>query len=660
MTSGINTRALWGLAAAFLFGAAASIGQTFEVVHSFTANEGNDAQSGVIQLSNGDFAGTTVGGMGTLYAFDTQGHFGTVLSFETTDGTNPHATLIQGPQGLLFGATLTGALGWGTLYSWDSSGGLKIRAKLHPSSQGPNGQGGSDHAPLLAVRTPLSSLVKYYGVTTCGGSNDFGTIFTLDADNDEYVTLRHFSGFDGKYPSEALIEVDGLLYGTTPFGGAADKGTIYAFDPEHPDFNFRTLHSFAGVDGAVPQGALLAIDGRLYGTTNLGGKYGMGTVFMIDPAGVSFSVIHHFQGLEGANPHATLMQARDRYVYGTTTAAGVGTGYSFFGSIFRMNVGDTSARDFSIIHRFSEADGISTQARLIEASDGSLYGSTQSGGSEGRGVVFRLVLVPVSIAPSSGPATGGTEIAISGGNFHPGARLTFAGLNAENEVVASDSSITATTPVLAPGTLNDVLVDNPDNTRGDILKGYLADFLDVPQGDIFHGYVEKIFRNRVTVGVGSGNYGRNQLTTRAQMAVFVLKAKYGPFHVPPAATEKPFADVELGSFAADWIAVLKAEGITSGCDGGTNYCPNAPTTREAMAAMILKAEHGSNFVPPPCTGIFGDVSCASGFAPWIEELYKEGITGGCYNEGGIFFFCPGIPSTRGQTAVFLTKAFQLE
>lgn len=658
MTSRSNTRALWGLAAAFLFGAAVSFGQTFEVIHNFCAAEGSDAQSGITQLKSGDFVGTTVGGMGTMFKFDTQGHFGTLYSFEPAEGINPHSVPTQAPDGLLYGTTLNGARGWGSIYSWDlTSGEMRILVKFVPSTQGLNGQGASDHAPLLLVSNPWSSQVKFYGVDSKGGANGYGTIFTLDADNDEYVTLRHFSGFDGRNPSEALIEVNGVLYGTTPYGGATDQGTVYMLDPEEPDLNIRVLHIFTGPDGAVPQAGLLAVDGHLYGTTNQGGKYGMGTVFRIDPNGANFSVIHHFQGLEGANPHATLMQARDRYIYGTTTTAG-GMGLSFFGSIFRFNVGNTAASDFSIIHKFSEPDGISTQARLFEASDGALYGSTQSGGSENSGVVYRLVFVPVnSIVPSSGPASGGTAIAISGGNFQPRAGLTFAGVDAENVVVASDSSMTATTPVLAPGTLNDVLVDNPDHTRGGLLKGYFADFLDVPQGDPFHGYVEKIFRNRITAGVGSGNFGRNVSTTRAQMAVFLLKAKHGPFYLPPVTTAKPFADVELGSFAVDWIAELKAEGITGGCDGGTNYCPTAPMTREAMAVMLLKAKG----VPPPtqCDMIFGDVSCASPFAPWIEELYKEGITGGCYNEGGIFFFCPGIPSTRGQTAVFLTKAFVL-
>ena len=78
-------------------------------------------------------------------------------------------------------------------------------------------------------------------------------------------------------------------------------------------------------------------------------------------------------------------------------------------------------------------------------------------------------------------------------------------------------------------------------------------------------------------------------------------------------------------------------------------------TREQMAASILKAKYGEAFTPPPCRGLFKDVPCTSGFAPWIELLYQEGITGGCNPS----LFCPAEPTTRGQTAVFLTKAFVL-
>ena len=75
------------------------------------------------------------------------------------------------------------------------------------------------------------------------------------------------------------------------------------------------------------------------------------------------------------------------------------------------------------------------------------------------------------------------------------------------------------------------------------------------------------------------------------MAVFLLKGKFGSSHVPPPATGTVFADVPIGSFAADWIEELAALGITGGC-GGRNYCPGNPVTRAQMAVFLLKSEHG--------------------------------------------------------------------
>jgi len=71
--------------------------------------------------------------------------------------------------------------------------------------------------------------------------------------------------------------------------------------------------------------------------------------------------------------------------------------------------------------------------------------------------------------------------------------------------------------------------------------------------------------------------------------------------------------------------------------------------------FLLKAEHGSAYTPPGCTGVFNDVPCPSQFADWIEQLADEGITGGC--GGGNY--CPNDPITRGQMAVFLVKTFKL-
>ena len=178
-------------------------------------------------------------------------------------------------------------------------------------------------------------------------------------------------------------------------------------------------------------------------------------------------------------------------------------------------------------------------------------------------------------------------------------------------------------------------------------------FADVPTTQQFYGFIENLFHNGITGGCGGGNYCPGNSVTRAQMAVFLLKAKHGTSYVPPACAGI-FGDVPCPSQFADWIEELSAEGITGGCGGG-DYCPNDPVTRAQMAVFLLKAEHGSTYVPPACMGIFPDVTCPSLFANWVEQLFNEGITGGC--GGGDY--CPDDPNTRGQMAVFLVKTFHL-
>ncbi|MGM3932435.1 hypothetical protein NA612_23245, partial [Salmonella sp. NW378] len=70
-----------------------------------------------------------------------------------------------------------------------------------------------------------------------------------------------------------------------------------------------------------------------------------------------------------------------------------------------------------------------------------------------------------------------------------------------------------------------------------------------------------------------------------------------------------------------------------------------------MAVFLLVAEHGTGYVPPACSGIFTDVVCPSPFADWIEQLYNEGITGGCSTNP--LLYCPSNPVSRAGMAVFL-------
>jgi hypothetical protein len=257
------------------------------------------------------------------------------------------------------------------------------------------------------------------------------------------------------------------------------------------------------------------------------------------------------------------------------------------------------------------------------------------------------------ITPPSGAAAGGSGMDITGSGYVAGATVTVGGA-AATAAVLDPGTIAAEAPPLSPGTLNDLTVTNPDTSSVTVPQAWLADFLDVPQPDIFHPFVERIFRLGITAGCGGGNFCRNDAVTRQQMAVFLIKAENGPGYVPPACSGL-FADAPCPGLFTDWIEQLAAEGITAGCGGG-NFCPNSPVTRQQMAVFLLKAEHGAGYLPAACAGIFGDAACPGPFTDWIEQLAAEGITGGC--GGGNF--CPASPATRGQMAVFLTKAFHIQ
>ncbi len=256
-----------------------------------------------------------------------------------------------------------------------------------------------------------------------------------------------------------------------------------------------------------------------------------------------------------------------------------------------------------------------------------------------------------SIAPTSGSAAGGTTVFIHGVNFVPASTVSFGGASASSAYIGP-TLLSSTAPVLAPGTLNTVQVTNPGGS-GSLVNGWLADFSDVPQSEPFHADIERLFRAGITAGCDPANYCPARLVLRSEMAVFLLKGEHGASYVPPPATGI-FTDVPPGAFARDWIEQLFNEGITGGCTP-TTYCPNAPVTRAQMAVFLLKAKHGASYVPPPATGIFVDVPPGAFARDWIEELFNEGITAGCMTNK----YCPDDPTPREQMASFLSRTFAL-
>jgi len=182
-------------------------------------------------------------------------------------------------------------------------------------------------------------------------------------------------------------------------------------------------------------------------------------------------------------------------------------------------------------------------------------------------------------------------------------------------------------------------------------------FTDVPGTDPFFPWIEALFAAGITGGCATSppQYCPDAQVTRDQMAVFLLRGIHGAGYQPPAATGTMFADVPVSQPFATWIEQLAREGITGGC-GATTYCPDDPVTRGQMAVFLLRAKHGAGYEPPAATGtMFADVPVSQPYAKWIEQLAREGITWGC----GVTTYCPDDPVTRGEMAVFLVRAFGL-
>jgi hypothetical protein len=176
-------------------------------------------------------------------------------------------------------------------------------------------------------------------------------------------------------------------------------------------------------------------------------------------------------------------------------------------------------------------------------------------------------------------------------------------------------------------------------------------FTDVPNTHPFYTEITNIAARGITSGCGGGNYCPDATITRAQMAVFILRA-LGVFN-PPQPAQQRFADVLPTHPFYAFIDQMAALGITQGCGGG-NYCPDAAVSREQMAAFIMRAI--GIFAPPtPAVQRFTDVPPTHPFYGFIDQMAVRGITSGC----GIGLYCPTLTVTRAAMAAFLVRGFGL-
>ena len=250
-----------------------------------------------------------------------------------------------------------------------------------------------------------------YGTTYYGGSHNGGTVFKLApsgtgwAETVLYNFCAQTNCIDGYSPAVGLImDGSGNLYGTTNSGGShGGGGTVFKLAPSGTGWTETVLYSFCAQincpDGLFPQGRLILDgSGNLYGTANAGGgSQDQGVVYRLAPSGTGWveSVLYSFcaQGgsacTDGAYPDGGLIMDGSGSLYGTTNQGGTGRGTVY--KITPVSQGWAHTVLYNFCSQTNCADGAYPVAELIMDAAGNLYGTTLFGGSGGSsGVVFRL------------------------------------------------------------------------------------------------------------------------------------------------------------------------------------------------------------------------------------------------------------------------------
>lgn len=225
---------------------------------------------------------------------------------------------------------------------------------------------------------------NFYGVTNGYGSQAHGTIFKLSCDGSTYSTVIPFSS--GEYLLSGLVEAeDGLLYGNVYASRKDTNSQGFVFKLSKSG-RLETVHTFTGPDGAKPISLVKGPDGRIFGATQYGGAdagEGFGTVFELSSSG-ELSTLHDFGdddgAVGGAHPHSTLVAAPDGTLYGTTSSGGEKDG----GTVFKID----REGQFSVVAAFGQGTAGSVPNALVLATNGKLYGKVVGG----KGSVFELTV----------------------------------------------------------------------------------------------------------------------------------------------------------------------------------------------------------------------------------------------------------------------------
>ena len=322
----------------------------------------------------------------------------TLVGFGGADGSDPQGDLIADANGDLFGTALEGgANNDGTVFEIaKTAGGYASTPTTLVSFNGSDGA-----SPVGSLLPDASG--DLFGTTELGGANGDGTVFEIAKTAGGYAstpaTLVSFDGADGSHPLAGLIaDANGDLFGTTLAGGpggASIVGTVFeiAKTPTGYASTPTTLVSFNRTDGVEPVGLIADSNGDLFGMTEFGGAFSLGTVFEIKKTGAGYAstptTLVNFTGSGG--PVASLIADADGDLFGTTSGL-LPNGFPFpgeDGTVFEIKktAGGYASTPTTLVS-FNETNGAFPQGSLIADANGDLFGTTS--GVNGGGTVFEI------------------------------------------------------------------------------------------------------------------------------------------------------------------------------------------------------------------------------------------------------------------------------
>jgi uncharacterized repeat protein (TIGR03803 family) len=387
--------AVFGITAMLAPALARAQSYSFQILANFDSSSGENPLAGLTADRQGNFFGVTqFGGHhndGTIFELPVGGNTPIPLaSFNGVNGANPNGAVVVDAHGNVFGtAPQGGANNVGTAFELAAGSNTITVLAAFNGANGAFPQGG-------LITDGQGNL---FGTTQNGGSPGQGNIVELPAGSNTINSLTTFaSGTGPRIPEAGLLEDShGNLFGTGQVGGANNDGAI--FELPAGSNTPLVLANFNGANGAFPQAELISDGhGNLFGTTTGGGpggaELGAGLVFELASGSNTLTTVALFNSATGSNPFGNLYEDSHGNLFGTTNLNGANGD----GTVFEMPAGSSTP---VVLMNFNGSNGEFPEAGLIADGQGDLFGITPGGGASNQGAIFELSPTPTWISAAS-------------------------------------------------------------------------------------------------------------------------------------------------------------------------------------------------------------------------------------------------------------------